>query len=237
MSVEADARELNEKFLVRFRQIYCAGAVRSNDIPAKFEIVNRQTELGREHVHCADWQKAERRSSAGQSVHHLVDCAIASRSHNFFETFFYAASRDQLGFASAGRGADNTIARQRFNVRPFSLGALAVRGRIKNNQGATSHLSRFRFIFSSNMVCVTSPRAKIRPPRIYFHRRIVDPWGGPFSGPQPVCAITRDTSEDPAGTSPTLWRDLKNWTHERYAMEWFEAQWHHHRAGNDRHWR
>jgi len=39
----------------------------------------------------------------------------------FFETFFYAASRHQLGFASAGRGADNTIARQRFNVRPFSL--------------------------------------------------------------------------------------------------------------------
>ncbi|PYK82948.1 MAG: hypothetical protein DME41_08330 [Verrucomicrobia bacterium] len=87
------------------------------------------------------------------------------------------------------------------------------------------------------MVCVTSPRAKIRPPRIYFHRGIVDPRGGPFSGSQPVCTITRDTSEDPAGTSPTLWRDLKNWTHERHAMEWFEAQRHHHRAGNDRHWR
>ena len=80
LRVEADAGELNEKFLVRFRQVHRAGAVRLNNIPAKFEIMNGQAELGCEHIHRADWEEAERGAGPGQSVHHVVDCSIAARS-------------------------------------------------------------------------------------------------------------------------------------------------------------
>ena len=78
------------------------------------------------------------------------------------------------------------------------------------------------------MACVTSPRAKIRPSRTDFYRGIVDLRGGSFSSSQSVCAIAGDTSEDPAGTPPTFWGDAKNWAHQRHAVEWFEAQRHHH---------
>src|SRR2546430_14354740 len=74
---------------------------------------------------------------------------------------------------------------------------------------------------------VTSSSAKTRPPRPGFDRRIVDLRGGPFSRTQSVCAIAGDTSAYPAGTPPAFWRLVKDWTDQRHALEWFEAERYH----------
>ena len=93
LSVESDTGELNKKFLVRLRQIYGSGAVAFDDVPAKFEIVNWQTKLGRENIHCADRQEAQGNIRAGQAIHDFVDGAVAARGYDFFETFFCATTR------------------------------------------------------------------------------------------------------------------------------------------------
>src|SRR5207253_4769968 len=137
LSIESDAGELNKKFSVRLRQIHGPRAVAFNNLPAKLEIVNRQTKFGRENIHGANRQEAESDVAAGQAVHDFVDGAVTASGHDFLETLFDSASRHLFAFSGAGRRADNAILGERFNLRAFSLGALAVCGRIQNNEGVT----------------------------------------------------------------------------------------------------
>jgi len=152
--------------------------------------------------------EAERRVSAGQSFTTSLIVPSPPAAQFFRNLLFYA--RRAISSASPVRvvGARQQIAREQFNVRPvrWARSLCAALRMIR----CTSHLSRFRFIFFSNMVCVTSRRAKIRPPRIYFSfGGLVNPWSGPFLALN-LYVNHKDTSEDPAGTfSPALWRDLK----------------------------
>src|SRR5205807_5926672 len=95
---------------------------------------------------------------------------------------------------------------------------LAMRSRIENYQGAMHVSPASGFIFSSNIGCVTSLRAKIWTPRPDPYRRGVDFRRGCFYRSQFVCAIGGDTSQDPAGTSPTLRRKSKDRAHQRHAL-------------------
>jgi len=143
------------------------------------------------------------------------------RSHNFFETFFTPVAPStrvrQCGLWRRHqiRASDSTCA-----VFPGG-GSLCAAGLriIRVHQS----FSRFRSSFLQHGLGNVS-RAKIRPPRIYFHRRIVDPWGVLF-WPSTCTCNQRDTARIQQELRQRF-ADLKNWTHERYAMEWFEAQWH-----------
>ena len=84
MSIQSDAGELDKKFLVRLRKIDSPRAIALNDVPAEFEIVDRQPQLVRENIHGADGQKPERRVGAGETVHDFVNGAVATRCHDFF---------------------------------------------------------------------------------------------------------------------------------------------------------
>ena len=84
------------------------------------------------------------------------------------------------------------------------------------------------------MPCVTSSGAKVRPLHPGFYRGTVVLGSCRFPCSQSVCAIAGDTSQDPAGTSPAFWRDVKNRAHQRHALERSETERHHHRARNRR---
>ena len=94
-----------------------------------------QTELGRENVDRADWQQAEHGGAAGQAIYYFIDCAVAARRHDLFETFARGVTRECFRFAGLRRRAHYGIARQRFHTRAPTVRFLAMGGRIENDDG------------------------------------------------------------------------------------------------------
>ena len=83
------------------------GPVALNDSPARRKIVERQSQLGREHIHRPEWEQPERNIVAGNAVHDLVDRAVAPRGHDFFVTFLRRISGERFGLADPTSRAQN----------------------------------------------------------------------------------------------------------------------------------
>src|SRR6202158_2817735 len=157
-----------------------------------------------------------------------MDVAFAPNRDKFVKALLSGAAGHAFSFPRARSSADDGTARERFHPRPPSLSALAVRGGIENDQRAIHPWQRMALIFSSNMVCVTSSRAKIQPAPLARWRDVARPGGDRFAQRELVCAIARDTSEDSAGTSPTSGRDTEYPADQRYSMGRTEVERHQH---------
>ena len=155
-----------------------------------------QAELGCEDVHRANREETQCGIASGQTIDHFIDGAITTSRDNFVKAFLSGPAGHAFSFPRARSSADDGTARQRFHLRPPSLSALAVRGGIENDQRAIHPWQRMALIFSSNMVCVTSSRAKTQPAPLARWRDVARPGGDRFAQRELVCAIARDTSED-----------------------------------------
>ena len=82
LGIESDAGELDKMLSVCARKIDKACMSFLNDIPTRLEIVQGQTELGRENIDRADRQQAEHGGTAGKAIYHFIDCAVAARALN-----------------------------------------------------------------------------------------------------------------------------------------------------------
>ena len=135
LGIESDAGELDKMLSVCARKIDKACMSFLNDIPTRLEIVQGQTELGRENIDRADRQQAEHGGTAGKAIYHFIDCAVAARRHDFFETFARGVTGECFRFAGLRRGAYYGIARQRFHTRAPAARFLAMGSRIENDDG------------------------------------------------------------------------------------------------------
>src|SRR6266700_1212279 len=135
LGIESDAGQLDKIFFIRARKIDKAGMALLDDVPTRLEIVQGQTKLGRENIDRADGQQAEHGGAAGQAIYHFIDCAIAARRYDFFETFARGMTRERFRFAGSRRRAYDGIARQRFHTPAPTVRSLAMGGGIENDDG------------------------------------------------------------------------------------------------------
>ena len=134
LRIEAHAGELDEMFAIGPWQVHAVSFVLLDNFPATREIVDRQTQLGREDVHRAERQDSERDVVPGDTVYDLVDRSIAARRHDAFVTLRDGISREELSFPRVPGGAECRSARELLDLRAQALGPGAARGRVQNDE-------------------------------------------------------------------------------------------------------
>jgi len=148
LRIEAYAGELDEMFPISAREIHAMRPVLLDDFPAARQVVHRQTQLGREHVHGPEREHSERDVVAGDAVHDFVDRSIAACRHNPFVAFRHGVPREVFGLARVRGGAENGSARQFLDLGARTLGSGAARRWIKNDDGVfQSGKTGFRLFF------------------------------------------------------------------------------------------
>jgi hypothetical protein len=110
LCIEANPTELDKMFSVRARQINQTHIPAVDDFPAKLQIVQRQSDLHRKNVDCAQGKKTQGRAAARESVRHVISRPIASGRNDSCKAFLNGTPGQRFRFARMRRNADWAIA-------------------------------------------------------------------------------------------------------------------------------